>query len=319
MVFLIAASVFLSIALLAAGIFLILSNKPAWDLSKRLSATERVASIDTKHSKIIKEDRFSDIQFLHGILKRIRFVFALEYLLEQAGMKIRVGTLILSMMTVGVFSGIPVMWAGRGLLCTLVISFLTGSTPYLYVRYRCKKRKGLFEEQFPDALEMMVRSLRVGHSLSTAMQTVGDEMPDPVGTEFKVAFKEQSLGRSIDNSMENMARRLESLDVDFFITSVNIQRETGGNLAENLDKLGHTIRERFKIKGYLQAITAEGRLSGYVLGALPFVMGLVFYLLNPEYIGLLFKEEFGQWLLGAGLLMQVIGFLLIKKIVNIKV
>jgi tight adherence protein B len=182
-----------------------------------------------------------------------------------------------------------------------------------------RKRKKAFAKQLPDALELMARGLRAGHSLAAGFQLVGDEMTDPIGGEFTRVFEEQNLGVPLEEAMQTMTDRVPNLDLKFFATAVVLQRQTGGDLAEILDKIGHLVRERFKIFGQIQALTGEGRLSGVVLLALPPVLFLVMMKLNYEYAMTLFNDPMGRKMLFFAIIMQILGAIVIKKIVNIKV
>jgi len=191
--------------------------------------------------------------------------------------------------------------------------------PLMWVLMRRKRRLKAFAGQLPDALEMLARSLRAGQSLGFGFNMVSSEMGLPIGKEFGRAFEEQNLGVPLDETLENMTNRIPNLDLKFFATAVILQRQTGGDLAEILDKIGSLIRERFRIWGQVQALTGEGRLSGVVLLALPFLLFLAVYQLNREYIMVLFTDPMGKKMLAVAIFMQVLGALVIRKIVNIKV
>ena len=182
-----------------------------------------------------------------------------------------------------------------------------------------KRRLNAFGRQLPDALELVSRALRAGHSLAAGFSLVADEMADPISTEFTRCYEEQNLGIPLEQALEGMTQRVPNLDLRFFATAVILQRQTGGDLAEILDKIGTLIRERFKVWGQIQALTGEGRLSGVVLLALPPVLFVVMYRLNPEYCQLLFTDPMGQWMLWGAVLLQLAGALVIRKIINIKV
>jgi tight adherence protein B len=176
-----------------------------------------------------------------------------------------------------------------------------------------------FEEQFPEALDLLARAIRAGHAFQTAMGMVADEMPDPVGPEFKKTFERQNFGLPLRDALNELSERLSILDVRFFVTAVLIQRETGGNLAEILDNLAHVIRERFKIRRQIRVHTAHGRFTGYVLLALPAALGIALYFINPDHMNLLFREHMGQMMLLASIVMQIVGFLWIRKVIKIEV
>jgi tight adherence protein B len=191
--------------------------------------------------------------------------------------------------------------------------------PFMWVLNKRRTRLKKFAAQLPDALELVARALRAGHSLGAGMHVVAEEMPVPIADEFGRVYEEQNLGIPIEDSMRNICERVPNLDLRFFVTSVAIQRQTGGDLAEILDKIGHVIRERYRILGQVKALTAEGRLSGVVLIALPFVLFLVMLHIKPDYIQVLWTEPLGIKMSVFGLIMQIVGALVIRKIVNIKV
>lgn len=200
-----------------------------------------------------------------------------------------------------------------------VIALFFGSLPLCWLLLRRRSRFKKFAKQLPDALELVGRALRSGHSLASGMHVVVSEMPSPISTEFANVYESQNLGIPIEQAMKDMLRRMPNLDLKFFVTSVVIQRQTGGDLAEILDKISHIIRERFKILGQVQALTGEGRISGIVLMALPIALFFVVYHLNPDYIMLLFTDPLGRKMIAAATVLQVMGAIAIKKIVNIKV
>ncbi len=202
---------------------------------------------------------------------------------------------------------------------TPLVAVVCGAIPYLYALIKRKRRLGKFASQLPDALELISRALRAGHSLASGFNLVGTELAEPIRSEFARCYEQQNLGIPLDEALEGMTKRVPNLDLRFFSTAVILQRQTGGDLAEILDKIGHLVRERFKIYGQIQALTGEGRLSGIVLLALPPVLFVVMYRLNADYVNVLFTDSIGQQLLGGAILLQLVGALVIKKIITIKV
>jgi len=198
-------------------------------------------------------------------------------------------------------------------------ALMTGILPLMWLIMRRRRRMKKFAAQLPDALELMSRGLRAGHSLQAGFKLVADEMMAPIAVEFERVFEEQNLGIPMDEALNTLTNRVPNLDLKFFSTAVILQRQTGGDLAEILDKIGHLVRERFKIWGQVQALTGEGRLSGIVLLALPPVLFLAVYKLNPDYVMVLFTDPMGKQMLAGGVVMQVLGALVIRKIINIKV
>jgi len=191
--------------------------------------------------------------------------------------------------------------------------------PTLFLLRKRTTRLRRFEEQFPDALDLLSRAIRAGHAFQTAMGMVADELPPPVGPEFRKGFDQQNFGLPLRDALNELAERVNSLDVKFFVTAVLIQRETGGNLAEILDNLAQVVRERFKIRRQVRVHTAHGRFTGYVLLALPAFLGIALMFINPDLMQLLFRERMGQMLLAAAMVLQVIGFFWIRNVIRIEV
>jgi tight adherence protein B len=238
---------------------------------------------------------------------------------EQADCHIKVSTLLGIGMLLAVF-GATGSWLARvpwffAPLAGLVAFFI----PILWVLNKRRVRLKTFASQLSDALELVARALRAGHSLAAGMHVVAEEMPSPIAEEFGRVYEEQNLGIPVEESLRAICERVPNLDLRFFVTSVAIQRQTGGDLSEILDKIGYVIRERYRILGQVKALTAEGRLSGVVLIALPFVLFLVMLHIKPDYIQMLWTDPLGIKMSVFGLIMQVVGALVIKKIIDIKV
>ena len=200
-----------------------------------------------------------------------------------------------------------------------VFFIMFSSLPLGWLLFRRRQRFAKFATQLPDALELVGRALRSGHSLASGLHVVVEEMPAPISTEFAMVYESQNLGIPIEQALKDMLRRMPNMDLKFFVTSVVIQRQTGGDLAEILDKIGHIIRERFRILGQVQALTGEGRISGVVLMGLPIALFFAVYHLNPSYVMLLFTDPLGRKMIAGAAFLQVLGAVTIKKIVNIKV
>jgi tight adherence protein B len=220
------------------------------------------------------------------------------------------------------------LMAGGGMLAVVlrfsawtvpVLALLCGVMPYAWLCVRRKRRMKKFASQLPHALELIARALRAGHSLASGMGLVASEMQSPIRDEFQRVFESQNLGIALEDALKSMCLRVPNLDLKFFVTAIILQRQTGGDLAEILDKIGYLIRERFRIWGQVQALTGEGRLSGIVLLGLPPCLFLAVYYLNPDYVMLLFTDPMGHKMLAAAVVLQIIGALVIRKIVNIKV
>ncbi|MEO1495731.1 MAG: type II secretion system F family protein [Planctomycetota bacterium] len=208
--------------------------------------------------------------------------------------------------------GLPVKFAP-------IMSVIFMVMPFGWLIMKRKRRMKKFAAQLPEALELVARALRAGHSLGAGMSLVGNEMSPPISKEFLRTFEEQNLGTPMEEALENLTERIPNLDLKFFVTAVVLQRQTGGDLAEILDKIGRLIRERFKIWGQVQALTGEGRLSGIVLLALPPMLFAAVYRMNPDYLMLLFTDDLGKKMLIGGIVMQLLGAVVIQKIINIRI
>jgi tight adherence protein B len=244
---------------------------------------------------------------------------SLQKIFEQANCHIQVSTIFGIGLVLAVL-GTTASWLAHvpwflDPLGGLVAFFI----PLAWVMNKRRVRLKTFAAQLPDALELIARALRAGHSLNAGMHVVAEEMPPPIADEFGRVYDEQNLGISVEDSLRNVCERVPNLDLRFFVTSVAIQRQTGGDLAEILNKIGYVIRERYRILGQVKALTAEGRLSGVVLIALPFVLFLVMLHIKPDYVQALWTDPLGVKMSVFALVAQVLGAIVIKKIVDIKV
>jgi tight adherence protein B len=243
----------------------------------------------------------------------------LRLLFEQANVTMSVPTFLMICGGVGGVGLLLPSLAGFSVAIAPFLALFLAILPMVWLLLKRKRRLGKFGSQLPEALELIARALRAGHSLASGFNLVAHEMSDPIGGEFSRTFEEQNLGKPLEEALEDLTKRVPNLDLKFFVTAVVLQRQTGGDLAEILDKIGYLVRERFKIWGQVQALTGEGRLSGIVLLALPPVLFVVVYRMNPDYLMLLFTDELGKKMLVGGVLSQLLGALVIRKIVNIRV
>jgi len=245
--------------------------------------------------------------------------FNMKVMLEQAGLTIPLNKFALICMVLAGAGTIGCLFAPIPFFIAPVAGVILFFLPFYYVSFMKKRRIGKFNQQLPEALEMLSRSLRAGHSLGAGFGLIADEMPDPLAKEFGRCFEEQNFGVSLEQSLESMTKRIPNLDLRFFATAVILQRQTGGDLAEILDKIGGLVRARYRLAGQIQALTGEGRLSGIVLLALPPGLFTAMLFLNKDYVMKLFTDPAGQWLLGGAIVMQFLGALVIRKIIDIKV
>ena len=244
---------------------------------------------------------------------------ALSRWIEQSGMKASIsGVLLVALVLAGVMAFIAMAITHTSV--SMPVGGAVGfSLPFMVLRFKRTRRLRAFEEAFPEALDLISRALKAGHAFATGLKMVADEMSEPVGPEFRKTFDEQNFGLPLKDALENLTFRVPLLDMRFFATAVLIQRETGGNLSEILENLAHVVRERFKILRQVRVYTAHGRLTGYVLLALPAVLAIALSFINPEHMNLLFRERMGQIMLMVAIGMQFLGFLWIKQVVKIEV
>ncbi|MGO9227614.1 MAG: type II secretion system F family protein [Bryobacteraceae bacterium] len=261
----------------------------------------------------------------HGLRARIkRFGFSrhAQKQIQQAGLPWSVTHLLgaMGLLAVpGLGLGAVAGFLGSRWLTAIALAFVFGVLPYFYVRKKRRKRLDTLEEQLPDALDFLSRSMRAGHAFTITLQMVGEEVADPLGQEFRTLFNEQNLGATLEGALRNFTERVPLLDVRFFTSSVLLQRQTGGNLAEILTRLAYVIRERFKLKGQVRAASAHGRLTAAILVMLPIATLLGLLLVAPGYMQSMAADHLGKWLIGVAVAMQVIGNYVIRKIINIKV
>jgi len=240
-------------------------------------------------------------------------------LIEQSGVKATPGTIVLASIMLALGGAVVASFFIHQPLALPFIAIAGGIAPYGFLVHRRSSRLKKFEEHFPEALDLLSRAIKAGHAFQTAMGMVADELPEPVGPEFKKSFDQQNFGLPLRDALNGMAERVAILDVRFFVTAVLIQRDTGGNLSEILDNLAHVVRERFKIRRQIRVHTAHGRFTGYVLLALPAALAVALSFINPEHMGLLFHEHMGQMMLIGAIVMQTIGYVWIRQVIKIEV
>ena len=243
----------------------------------------------------------------------------LSAFIEQSGVAISVSQFVMMTLGLGIGSAFLCMALSPIKSITPAVFLVGAFLPFGFVWFKRRGRLKKFAAQLPEALDLICQALRAGQSMPAGIQLVGQQMEEPIGPEFHRVFEQQNLGCSMEDSLKLMLDRIPNLDLQFFVTSVILQRQTGGDLAEILDKIAKLIRERFKIWGQIQALTGEGRLSGVVLLALPPVLFVVMLRLNYDYVMMLFEDPLGQKMLIFGIIMQILGAIAIKKIITIKV
>lgn len=297
-------------------------TKAEKSVQERLTMIEKSAlgaASEEEVTDILKREALSDVPWLDQLLQMLPFSTGLQSLLAQADVRWTVGKVLFG----SLFLALCGFWLGTFKAPTLplaaAVGVVAGAAPYIYLLGKRAARLHRFEELLPDAIDLMSRGLKAGHAINSAIEMVAQEVPDPVGTEFRRVFEEQNFGLPLREALINLAHRVPLQDVNFMVTAMLVQRETGGNLAEILDKTTVIIRERFRLKGQLRIYTAQGRLTGWILTALPIGMFFILDFLNPDYEGILIKDPLGQKLMYIGLGMMVVGWYAIRKVIDIKV
>jgi len=298
-------------------------TKAEKSVQERLTMIEKsslgVTTTEEEMGDILKKESLSDVPWMDQILQILPFSQRLQVLLTQADSQWTVGKLMVG----SVLLALVVFWIATFKAPTLPLAaaagLVSGVIPYLYLIGKRAARLHRFEELLPDAIDLMSRGLKAGHALNSAIEMVAQEVPDPVGTEFRRVFEEQNFGLPLREALINLSLRVPLQDVNFLVTAMLVQRETGGNLAEILDKTTNVIRERFRLKGQLRIYTAQGRLTGWILTCLPIGMFFLLDFLNPDYEGIMLKDPLGQHLLYLGLILMVVGWYAIRKVIDIKV
>ena len=315
--------IFLSIALVLGVILYLIFKKlysPESKISKRLEDFTKTSTrkLDDKEVPfILRKEVPSELPVIERIFRKFNIGSKLEKLLFQADSKLTVSKLIIQMIffgTIGMIVGLLL----KSIVFTILFFMLLGFFPLLIVYQQKVKRTKAFTRTFPDALDMMTSALKAGHALNQALQLVGTEAPDPVGIEFKITFERYNLGLDLKEALIEMTDRVDSLDLKLFVTAILLQRETGGNLTEILDKISYTIRERFKLIGQIKTFTAQGRMSAWLLGTMPIAFVAIISVLNPQYLQPLFRDKIGHFLIGLYATLQIVGFIMIQRIVQIK-
>ena len=282
----------------------------------RIGRTTQIA----KTGALLKApERLSDLRLLDYLLGRSGRVTApLQRAIDQSGLKVTLGIIVLASACTAALGFFLVYRFLHLLLVAGVVGALTAWLPVAYVRYARSRRLLKFEEQFPEAIDLLSRALRAGHALTTGLLMVAEELPAPIGPEFQMLYDQQNFGLPLSQALRNFADRVQCLDARFFVTAVLTQKEAGGNLSEVLDNLASIIRERFKVKRQVRVISAHGRITGWVLSALPTALALFFCFMNPEKYANFYRDPLGMQMIAGALFLQLIGVLIIKKIVNIE-
>jgi tight adherence protein B len=268
--------------------------------------------------EIVKRERGepSSLELFFARVPQLRDV---GHLLERGKTEWSITTFFLLTVGLGIGVGLAAFSLFRFFPAAILASVIAAALPFMYVKRRATLRMRRFEERMPDAIDLIGRAIRAGHPLNAGIKMVADEGPEPINEEFARMFEEQRFGLPFDDTIFGLVDRVPLVDVRIFATAVLIQRQVGGNLAEILDNLAYVIRERFKIRRQLRVITAQGRMSGYVLAVMPVFVGTAIYLLNKSYMILLFTHPIGKLMLVLAIILQMMGYYWIRRIVDIDI
>ena len=286
-------------------------------LSNRANLTDAISSGTTP---LFLPEGADQSRLVNRLLARMNVDRQLQGLIEQAGVswapgQVCITALLLALLAFNAVWYLSPLWQKTAFVAAPLAALL----PFLYLRRRRKKRIFAFEGQFPDSLQFIARAMRAGHAFSVALEMLYKEFRDPLGGEFRRTFEEQNLGLPIDTALEKLGQRIPLMDVQFFVAAVLLQKRTGGNLAEILDKLASLIRDRFKLRGQIRTISAHGRLSSIVLTAIPAVVAFLMYIVHPKHMQFFVEHEAGQWMAGVAIGFQCLGYVIMRQIVKIEV
>ena len=294
-------------------------------IKERLAGTNRVKTVAKKDAKsepqsVIQIQDAAPSKLAQLLVDKYQLGPKILQYLEQAGLKWSPAKLVhLCLMSFG--AGLAFGWLILPIphILSPVVGLVVATGPVIYVWFKRRGRLKRFEELFPETLEFISRSMRAGHAFSVSLEMIHREFPEPLSGEFRRTFEEHNLGLPIEVALQKLAQRVPSLDVHFFVSAVLLQKRTGGNLAEILDKLAYVIRERFKLRGRIRAVSAHGRMTATALSCIPIAVAILMFYTNPDYVKFFFTDDVGQIMLGAAVALQLIGYGIMKKIVNIEV
>jgi len=313
------ALIFFAVLILVPGLVLMARAQANKKIRDRLEDVVYDRPEENLSSTILRDVEMSNIPLVNRMLQNANWARRLEILLVQADIKMKTGAFVMMMLVIGL-----VVWLGADMLLKrpfvgAALGAMAGTIPIFVVRYKKQKRTLAFEEQFPDALDMLTSALRAGLALTAAVQVVAEEAPDPVGKEFRVLFEENRLGLDMKHAVQMMSERVDSTEARLFATALILQRETGGNLAEALSNLSGILRARKKMADKVRAMSSEAKMTAMIIGSLPFILGALIYFMNPEYMSVLFTDPTGRTMTIGGLLWMSIGIFIMKQMVSFKV
>jgi tight adherence protein B len=319
---LLATLVFLVILLIFAGIFVYAGGPKEGEIIRgRLEAMEKGTAFGarTLGLGLVRDEMLSTIPVLNKVLVRWSWPARLRRFIAQAGMQVKPGKVMLLSAVMGLVTLQLIQMIYGNFWLAVMAGVAAASLPLTFLAIKRARRLAAFERQFPEVIELLSRSVRAGHSFVVGLEIVSTDLPAPVSTEFRITFDEQRFGLPLRDALMNLCDRVPLVDVRLFVIALLVQKETGGNLAWILDNLAHVMRERFRIAGEVRVRTAQGRLTAGIMVAMPVVMLLMMHTLNPSYANLLFEDHLGQFMLTLATVLQIVGAIIIWKIVKIKV
>jgi tight adherence protein B len=302
------------------GAFWLFVQRPEQQAQAALHRRLKGELISEDGADVLVEPLKRDLRRLEGLAARAGggVLRSLAVEIERANMDVLPGQLLGVMVGCGLVGAVVLGASSPLKVVTIPLGLALGWLPLAYVRFKARRRVAKFEEQFPEAIELIARALRAGHAMTTGLALVAEELPEPVGGEFRLVYDRQNFGMSMPDALRLMAERVPLLDARFFVTAVLTQRESGGNLAEILDNLGDVIRQRFRVRRQIRVVTAHARLSGWVLVMMPVAIALLMAVVSPDHILLLVRDPLGVQMAGGALLLWAIGFLIIRRLVNVE-
>ncbi len=306
---------FIALLVLIDVIFGVIRRTPEKQQAEKRLKELTAKKYEVEELELVKTVKYSDIASLNSLFSRFPISHKLARTLEQADVKRPLGVLLL---ITAVAVGIGIALTRVDLVLGIIVAVVLGILPCVYIHFKKKKRMAKFEKQLPDAMDLIARSLRAGLAFSTGLRSVSEEFPDPVGIEFKKTVAEINFGIATDEALKNLAARIDIADLRFFVISVILQKETGGNLAEILENISRLVRERFKFQGKVRALSAEGRMSAGVLIAVPFFIAGIVSIFNPGYISALRDEPAGKAMVLGAIVLMIVGVLILRKMIQLK-
>ena len=317
--FFIATAIAIAVFCIIEGLFLFLKDRSTPEIKRIKKQLKEISDQSRAEVSLMGQTRpLSDVPWLNKFLLRVPLAIKMDNFLVQTGTSYPLAVFLLVSMILALCGSLLLSMISSSSL-GLLLGLALGLVPFSVLRSMKVRRLKKFEEQLPDALGMIARSLRAGHALAGGLEMVGQEFPDPLGPEFTRIVNQINFGVGVEQALRNMATRIDSPDIKFLVVSINIQRESGGNLSEIIDTIGRLIRERFVLRGKIRALSAEGKLSAIILFAMPIVITTALFMFNPDYIEVLVSDPLGRLLLFSAVTMMTFGMMVVRKMINIKV